>query len=222
MADRHAPGCVCEPCWPLTLQQAIGAGLVARVRASFDPPPAAPRPRTKIVIREVVRWRARRPRPRVDQAPTPAPEVVQAKAEPPLVVAPEVDDVPAPEPVARPRRVGRPRKVAAPDRDVNPDNITQPTRTCRVCGATDADAWAQADLCSSAECLTEAARHGRDRAQAQRAPAAARAKRRSRIARLAGRLDRATAAAERAADTHDDDEDLEPRLERVPEVDVDA
>ena len=50
----------------------------------------------------------------------------------------------------------------------------------------------------------------------------ARAKRRAAIARLAGRIEKQQAAAERAAATDHDDEDLETRLDRVPEVDVDA
>lgn len=236
MADHPPswPRCACDRCFAAAARAVIGDALPALVASAFTlpatPAPAPPRkPRRKPA--------RRRARPPVDHKPPPAPEVVQPKAEPPLVVAPQVDDVRPPEPVIRPRRgPGRPRKVpavapetlesfpASPETPAPPldeapaDVAAEPERTCRVCGETEPASWAQADLCGSMTCIGVAARNGRDVAAAKRAPAAAKAKRLQRIARIVGRRDRLAAAAERA-ELGDDEEDLVERLDRVPEVD---
>lgn len=241
MADHPPrwPSCPCEHCFAAAARALLVGAVPSIVASSFAPaavaqPPAPPRPR-------VVRRPARKPvRHRRTKAATPAPAVVQPKAEPPLVVALQVDDVPPREPIARPRRgrlpgsKNRPKAAAPPiaDRDVKPSNVPPqpiaadqvddepgPERTCRVCGETEPTSWAQADLCGSMTCIGIAARNGREVAAARKAPAAARAKRRGRIAKIAGRRDRFAAATERAEFGADDgDEDLVERLDRIPEV----
>lgn len=243
MADHPPswPRCACERCFAAAARAVIGDALPAIMASAFSPPPAAPpvlpaRPRAPARRKPVHRRRTK--------TAAPAPEVVQPKVEPPLVVAPQVDDVPPPEPIARPRRgrppgsKNKPKVAAAPiaDRDVKPVNVPPPPpisadqvdepapeRTCRVCGETEPTSWAQADLCSSMTCIGVAARNGREVAAARKAPAAARAKRLGRIAKLAGRRDRFAAQAERAELGADDgDEDLVERIDRIPEVAVDA
>ena len=228
MADHPPswPRCACERCFAAAARAVIGDALPAIMASAFSPPPAAPPVRPRAPAR-------RKPvRHRRTTVAAKAPEVVQPKAEPPRVVAPQVDDVPPREPIARPRR-GRPRKVPAAiaDRDLKPDNVALPIaaagqvdepgpeRTCRVCGETEPTSWAQADLCGSMTCIGVAARNGREVAAARKAPAAARAKRLGRIAKLAGRRERFAAAAERAELGADDgEEDLVERLDRIPEV----
>lgn len=126
---------------------------------------------------------------------------------------------PAPPPrKPAPRRQASKRRAPARRAPDPPPVVAAPTRTCRVCGDTSPAGWAQADLCLDSDCLSAAAKAGRERIEAQRAPTVARAKRLTRIAKVAGRRDRAVAEAERAELADDHDEDLVDRLDRVPEV----
>jgi hypothetical protein len=205
--DHHVVGpCVCDRCWPGELRRTLLAGVVALVTA----PPSPPEPRV------VVRWRTRtvrvevpapRPRPRRTKRPTEAPIVVHHKDEPPRLVAPPVDDD---EPVTVSSDRSRAEVIVPP----------APDRVCRVCGDSEPIAWAQADLCSSPECLTSAAAAGRRRsAIAERKPTAL-AARLGKIRRVASRRER---LAEPGPERIDWDAEPDPvdriELRDLPEVD---
>ena len=248
MADHPPiwPRCACERCFAAAARAVIGGALPAIVAGAFTiaapaaPPPARKPRRDRNEPPPGSGWRMARGPQRRKPVRRRRPEVVQPKADPPLVVAPQVDDVPPPEPEVvhrRPRAIAKPRAAtrrlaaaAIAHRDVKPENVpppadvaqvdaAEPERSCRVCGETEPASWAQVDLCSSMTCIGEAwERRRKAYAAARKAPAAARAKRLGKIAKLAGRRERFAAQAERADLGGDEDEDLVERIEEIPEV----